>query len=103
MNSMFIILQILENGYCRIFDKIDTNKDGSLITDEVRVALVVLELNHQLPEGVVSNFMKYFDKDRSNGISLNEFEEGLMKWCKDVKLKNGLHQRGYVVSLKSWV
>jgi hypothetical protein len=90
-------------GSCRIFGKIDTDNDGSLERNEVRIALAVSELNHLLPEGVLTNFMKDFDKDRSNSISLNEFKEGLVKWCKDIKRKNGLRGGELVVSVPGFL
>ena len=65
-----------------VFDQFDVNKDGEIDFDEFKNALTIFANDSGAPapdDSVVKETMEELDKDKSNTLSIDEFESFVKK------------------------
>lgn len=65
-----------------VFDQFDVNKDGEIDFDEFKNALTIFANESGAPspdDSVVKETMEELDKDKSNTLSIDEFESFVKK------------------------
>ena len=79
---------ILMCCFFRLFATIDKNKDGLLEKKELDLILAVTMVDGQENKmaKMVDQIMQEYDVDHDDMLTLDEFLNGLRKWCKELNL-----------------
>lgn len=73
--------------YCRLFSRIDDDKDGILSRVELKALIVGIHFNEiTLDENeVVEKVLKEFDTSLDSKIDFNEFLAGVGRWLREAR------------------
>lgn len=87
----------------RLFDAADKNGDFSISCNELRVMLSVSLPRGQGHEDLIENLMSDFDEDKNREVSWEEFQNGMQKWCRELKLKGGKPIGKHIADVESYI
>ncbi|KAI3702807.1 hypothetical protein L6452_28559 [Arctium lappa] len=76
-----------ESAIDRFFEKIDTDKNGSITQIELKNFIMEVNYNEVLMEDEIAEIiMRHLDIDGNGDIDKHEFKSGVKKWVKEINL-----------------